>query len=120
MIFMDCEHCGETNFEGVVCPQCEKDLVVEAHLKYNTWRAKDEIERGADETTNWHEIEKNYLRKPELQTCNRCGWEFIPTRVKRDDIGKILEILLPKTCPNPACNSPYWDKPRQIKGSEST
>ncbi len=51
-----------------------------------------------------------------LQTCNRCGWEFIPTRVKRDDIGKIIEILLPKTCPNPACNSPYWNKPRLVRG----
>ena len=47
-----------------------------------------------------------------IQTCLRCGWEFIPTRVKRDGAGKILEILKPKTCPNSACNSPYWDKPR--------
>ena len=47
-----------------------------------------------------------------IQTCNRCGYEFIPTRVKRDGAGKILEILPPKTCPNPTCNSPYWNKPR--------
>jgi hypothetical protein len=48
----------------------------------------------------------------EIQTCTRCEWEFIPTRVKRDDAGKIIEIMIPKTCPNPACNSPYWNKPR--------
>ncbi len=65
-------------------------------------------------------IEK--LRKQmkfETQICMRCGWEFIPTRVKRDDAGKILDIILPKTCPNPVCNSPYWDKPRQVKGSDA-
>lgn len=47
-----------------------------------------------------------------LQTCARCGWEFIPTRVRRDGAGKILEVLLPKTCPNRKCNSPYLYKPR--------
>lgn len=58
------------------------------------------------------------MNQPKIQTCTRCGWEFIPTRVKRNEVGKIIEILLPKTCPNPACNSPYWNKPR-TKGSTS-
>lgn len=53
-----------------------------------------------------------------LQICTRCGYEFIPTRVKRDNTGGIIEILLPKTCPNPTCNSPYWNKPRQTRPSK--
>ncbi len=66
------------------------------------------------------ETSKSRVMIIEKQTCLRCGWEFIPTRVKRDNAGKILDIILPKTCPNPACNSPYWNKPRQVRGSEST
>jgi DNA-directed RNA polymerase subunit RPC12/RpoP len=39
------------------------------------------------------------------QTCVRCGVSFTP----KDE-------NLPKTCPK--CRSPYWMKPRQIKGSK--
>lgn len=50
------------------------------------------------------------------QTCCRCGYEFLPTP-KRDG-GKIVSYVLPKTCPDYACRSPYWMKPRQVKGSK--
>lgn len=40
------------------------------------------------------------------QTCLRCGYKWFPKSEK-----------LPKTCPNPKCKSPYWNKPR-VKGSE--
>ena len=42
------------------------------------------------------------------ETCVRCGHIFTP------------KGLTPKTCPNPKCRSPYWNKPRRVKGSEST
>lgn len=35
------------------------------------------------------------------ETCNRCGYEFYPESEK-----------LPISCPNKACRSPYWNKPR--------
>ena len=35
--------------------------------------------------------------------CERCEHEWTP----RD------ESKLPKVCPNPACKSPYWNRPRQ-------
>lgn len=38
----------------------------------------------------------------EKQTCLRCGNQFYPSSDE-----------LPKTCPNPKCRSPYWNKPRQ-------
>ena len=34
-------------------------------------------------------------------TCNRCGHTWIPRKPQ-----------LPKNCPNPKCNSPYWNKER--------
>lgn len=37
----------------------------------------------------------------EKQTCLRCGCSFYAQSEK-----------LPKTCPNKACRSPYWNKPR--------
>ncbi len=37
-----------------------------------------------------------------MQTCNRCGHRWIPRSNKP-----------PKVCPNPACKSPYWNKPRK-------
>lgn len=33
--------------------------------------------------------------------CQRCGHSWIPRKE-----------VLPKTCPNKKCNSPYWNKPR--------
>lgn len=41
------------------------------------------------------------------QKCLRCGYEFLPRTEK-----------LPKTCPNKACKSPYWNKP-YVQGSAS-
>ena len=38
--------------------------------------------------------------------CLRCGWKWWP----RPKNGKVEE---PKTCPNPECRSPYWDRPRK-------
>lgn len=37
----------------------------------------------------------------EKQKCLRCGYEWYP---KTPDI--------PKTCANPKCRSPYWNKPK--------
>ncbi len=50
----------------------------------------------------------------EKQICLRCGYEFIPFP-ERDPKEPYLVIgmKLPKTCPNPKCKSPYWNKPRQ-------
>ncbi len=45
-------------------------------------------------------IEKTIKKK----TCNRCGFSFWP---KIDD--KTDEEILPNTCRNQACNSPYWN-----------
>ncbi|MDD3840100.1 MAG: hypothetical protein PHP06_05945 [Clostridia bacterium] len=41
------------------------------------------------------------------QKCLRCGYEFLPRTEK-----------LPKTCPNKACKSPYWNTPYK-QGSET-
>ena len=38
------------------------------------------------------------------QTCTRCKFSFWP---KIDD--ETNEIILPKTCRNQECNSPYWN-----------
>jgi len=38
------------------------------------------------------------------QTCTRCSKSFWP---KVDDTTD--EIILPKTCRNQECNSPYWN-----------
>ena len=38
-------------------------------------------------------------------TCLRCGYKWHPRTPKA-----------PRVCPNPKCKSPYWDKPRQMKG----
>jgi len=40
--------------------------------------------------------------------CLRCGHSWEAESAK-----------LPKTCPNPKCRSPYWNKPRQVKGSDT-
>lgn len=40
----------------------------------------------------------------EKRKCTRCDYEFWP---KIDD--KTDELILPKTCRNQECNSPYWD-----------
>lgn len=42
--------------------------------------------------------------KIKKQTCTRCGKQFWP---KVDD--STDEIILPKTCRNQECNSPYWN-----------
>ena len=41
-----------------------------------------------------------YTNLPQLR-CHRCGHSWVARSAK-----------LPKICPNPACNSPYWNKPR--------
>ena len=44
-------------------------------------------------------------------TCERCGHSWIP---RTED---------PRTCPNPPCNSPYWQSKRHVpkgKASEPT
>ena len=46
------------------------------------------------------EIKKITIEK---QECTRCGKKFWP---KVDD--KTDEIILPNTCRNKQCNSPYW------------
>lgn len=46
------------------------------------------------------EIKKITIEK---QLCTRCGKKFWP---KVDD--ETDEIILPKTCRNQECNSPYW------------
>jgi hypothetical protein len=48
------------------------------------------------------------LKREELykQKCLRCGYTWFPKSTK-----------LPKTCPK--CKSPYWMKPRQVKGSNN-
>lgn len=43
-----------------------------------------------------------------IHKCTRCGYEWAGRRGR----GK------PKTCPNPACRSPYWDRER-TKGVKS-
>lgn len=35
--------------------------------------------------------------------CKRCDYRW----------GQRFEGLKPKTCPNPKCRSPYWNKPRR-------
>lgn len=45
-------------------------------------------------------VEKTIKKK----TCTRCGFSFW---LKIDD--KTDEEILPKTCRNQECNSPYWD-----------
>ena len=35
-------------------------------------------------------------------TCERCGHTWIPRTAD------------PRTCPNPACNSPYWQTARRV------
>jgi len=56
----------------------------------------------------------------EKQICLRCGYEFFPSP-ERDpkERSKIIGIILPKTCPDYACRSPYWMKPRQVKGAKN-
>lgn len=39
--------------------------------------------------------------------CLRCGHVWTPRK-----------NTLPKYCPNPKCNSPYWNQPRRAKKSE--
>ena len=55
------------------------------------------------------------IDKIEKNTCLRCGYEFFPTPERfSDDRRKISGIHETKTCPD--CRSPYWNKPRQVKG----
>ena len=46
--------------------------------------------------------------KPYLHNCNRCGHEWSGN------------LQVPKTCANPKCRTPYWNKPRkrEIKKSK--
>lgn len=46
------------------------------------------------------------MKKIKIQKlkCERCEWTWIPRKEE-----------LPKTCPNPDCRSPYWDRPRKNK-----
>ena len=39
---MNCDFCGQKGFEGVVCPKCKKDMVFEAHNKYNEYRCTND------------------------------------------------------------------------------
>lgn len=41
-----------------------------------------------------------------LLTCLRCGHQWYPKAPR-----------LPKTCPNPRCKSPYWNRERRVKAS---
>jgi hypothetical protein len=41
--------------------------------------------------------------------CNRCFYKWFP-RITRE--GK---TVIPKTCPNTKCKSPYWNKERVFK-----
>lgn len=43
-------------------------------------------------------------------TCLRCGHEWYAKDPSK----------LPKVCPNPKCKSPYWDRERTKKKTEST
>lgn len=44
------------------------------------------------------------------ERCLVCGWEFYPA-LRRDPENpiKMLEVTLPKTCPNPHCKSARWN-----------
>lgn len=55
------------------------------------------------------EMPVKIIEEIEVQTCLRCGHSWKPESTR-----------LPKTCSNPKCRSPYWNKPRQVKGSETT
>ena len=47
------------------------------------------------------------------QTCLRCGYDFVPSPERAPNVPyMIVGMKLPKTCPNPKCKSPYWNKPR--------
>lgn len=50
------------------------------------------------------------MGNPFLLHCERCGHEWVATRIGPD--GK---PILPKSCANKACHSPYWNKPRMTK-----
>jgi hypothetical protein len=55
----------------------------------------------------------------EVQNCQRCSYQFFPSPIHSKEYPwLIMEVKLPKTCPNPKCRSPYWMKPRQVKGSK--
>jgi hypothetical protein len=45
--------------------------------------------------------------------CERCGHVWIPRSRK----------IIPVTCPNPNCKSPYWDRPhiyKRVRGTDDT
>jgi hypothetical protein len=63
--------------------------------------------------------------------CQRCGYRWVPRGLDQqkdkpsvavarppDNPGKMPKEIpeAPKTCPNPKCKSPYWDRPRQSEG----
>ena len=86
------------------CPKClnEKEFCPE--------HQKEQIELEKQE---YNSVEINALIFNK-QVCKRCGWEFIPKATRDpDNPHMILHIKLPATCPNPACKSPYWNKPRK-------
>jgi DNA-directed RNA polymerase subunit RPC12/RpoP len=43
--------------------------------------------------------------------CERCGYEWLPRFAKAPP---------PAVCPNGACKSPYWNKPRQPRSVKRT
>ena len=43
-------------------------------------------------------------------TCERCSHVWLP---KRPD------SVMPKTCANAKCRSPYWDTPRRVNPSDT-
>jgi len=46
-----------------------------------------------------------FLTNHPILSCLRCGYSW-----------EAVSAKLPGTCPNKKCRSPYWSKPRQVKG----
>lgn len=76
-----------------------EEALAKAKKKYRLSKIADVIEDG----------------KPIVkQKCIRCGYEFVPSPERNsEEPYLIVGMKLPKTCPNPKCKSPYWNKPRQ-------
>lgn len=58
------------------------------------------------------------VREVTVYRCERCGHEWIPRgALEEANAGKALEGN-PTVCPK--CKSPYWNKPREKKGSRKS
>ena len=53
----------------------------------------------------FHSVDSGGASAPTHNTCTRCGHKWYPRTPER-----------PRVCPK--CKSPYWDKPRKVKGTK--